>query len=107
MAAPPLSRCCCGTGEAGRGLTFLHCLSNRLYHCFNVLMHFGIGKAQHAILLLLVRPKRALSVILDLIGVRIAIDFDDQLRLGAEEIHDVSADGVLPPKLRAVDLPAA
>jgi hypothetical protein len=41
----------------------------------------------------------ALGVVLDLFGVAIAVDFDDETEVGAVEVDDVGADGFLAVEL--------
>ncbi len=53
------------------------------------------------------KPGRALFVIVLLAGVGVSIDFDHQLRLGAEEIHNIWADPDLSAKLVTVELAGA
>ena len=93
--------------EAGR------CLSawcsqqcpNRIQHSREILINVLIAQADDPATLLLFNPAGAFGIVLGLIGVRIAIDFNDELGLRAVEVDDEAAHRVLPAELMPIKLP--
>jgi len=77
-----------------------------LQHAVQILIHIRIPKSQHGITSLLQRT-RARRIRLQLLCMLAAIQLDDQLRLKATKIGDVSADRHLKPKLRILKPSAA
>jgi hypothetical protein len=68
--------------------------------------HLAVGKADHSVAQI-IEVSRSRLIVFDLIGVGIAVDFDDQFCFGAEEIDDVRADGMLLAPVQTVDLAPA
>ena len=88
---------------AHQALTFI---SDLLHDRLALIEHLAIGKADHSVAQF-IEVSRPRLIVFDLIGVRIAVDFDHQFRFGAEEIDDVRADSVLLAPMQTVDLSTA
>jgi hypothetical protein len=79
---------------------------NRLQHPVNITTNVPIAKADHTITLL-IEPRRARLVVLDLSRVRIAIDLDYQPASSAIKVSDEPINGVLSSELEATQLSVA
>ena len=75
-------------------------------HDVEIVHHLVIREPDHAIAFLFSEPARALSIVLDLRNVTIAVDLNDELGGRAEEVDDETTDGMLAPEAQAVGLPA-
>ena len=64
-------------------------------------------KTQDTIAPLLVEPASALGIVLDLITMSVAIDFDDEFGGGAEEVDDEAVNGVLAAEVVGGELATA
>ena len=84
----------------------LACLQNMLRHCAQVLIHFLVGRWQNG-LPVFVQPLCASLVVINLICMYVAVNFDHQLCLGAVEIHYKMPNGMLAPELVSAKLAVA
>ena len=84
-------------------IQFVH---NLLQHSLCIGQHIVVPKPQHSIARFgqEIRPP---LISLYLIGMVSTIEFKDQFRFRAKEVHDVTSDGLLPAELAAVHLSAA
>jgi hypothetical protein len=108
MARESLSRSAGEGGERsepGEGLRGAQRRQNCLEHAFGVGEDVVVPESQHALALTL-EPFGSLGVRL-VVGVLTAIGLDNQMMLGADEVDDISADGVLSPELETGQTPPA
>jgi hypothetical protein len=81
-------------------------VSNCLEYSWHPFLHVTVGEANYSVALTL-QPRSSALVIGLLVGMRMAVKFDDELVFSAEEIHDVIANGLLAAKFQAVQLTIA
>ena len=73
---------------------------------FGMLQHIVIPITEHTIAISF-QHHRSLRIIAQLHGMLSAVDLDDQLRLWAQEIDDISVDRHLPSEAKTLDLSCA
>ncbi len=66
-----------------------------LEHVVDLALDLSVCESQHSVALL-VEPPGASLIVLPLIGMMVAIDFDDQPLIEAHEINNVASQDVLP-----------
>ena len=82
------------------------CRADCFLNPFDVLKDFVVPEPQDSETFYF-QPMRALGVLLNLVGVLSAVEFNDQACGEANEIHDVIADGRLSAEFETVRLPKA
>jgi hypothetical protein len=83
-----------------RGIGSIEDVQDRLQNAIDIFMHFIVPESQHQTThgLQNLRPIRFIRR-----GVLPAVDLDDEMRFGTQEIHDIAVDRHLSPELQAVE----
>lgn len=105
--SPPVDISSSTGGDGGGRDHYLQRGANCLDHGLDIRQHIMIGKTQHTVLMLLAQPLCPRDVVLHLLRMRIAIDFNHQFGFRTEKIDDVRIDGVLLAEVCSVKLVVA